>query len=472
MPVLAQRLVAIVGPTASGKTALAIDVARRLRSEIVSVDSRQVYRGLDLGTGKDKELYAQGGSPVASHLLDVVEPGEVYSLFRYQQAVYDTVGLWRDTFGPWHPLIFCGGTGLYLEAVLRHYAMANVPEDPDFREAQMQRDKESLWTELQALDPEWAARTDASSKKRLVRSLEVARQRRLGPVPLSTAPEWTFSPLIFVVQMPREALKKRIAERLQSRLDQGLLAEVQALMSQGLDLSRLQQLGLEYREIGEYLAGYRNLAEMQNRLQEAIAEMAKRQVTWFRGLERRGLVAHFMPEGADAAYVLSQVQQAWPDVHARFAPMQTTKASFALAVLQDPQGRVLLLRRSLQDSFGPGLWGLPGGHLQPGESPEAALDRELREELGEAIQFSREPCLPAFRDSLYGGIYEVHLAKRSYLGGDLQLNAEHSEYAWVTPETYAGYDVVPGVDEDLAYLQVWPLRHLNPERLPAHLKVL
>lgn len=471
MSLLAQRLIAIVGPTASGKTAMAVDVARRLRSEIVSVDSRQVYRGLDLGTGKDKELYVQGGDTVAAHLLDVVEPSEVYSLFHYQQAVYESVGQWRNRFGPWHPLIFCGGTGLYLEAVLRHYAMANVPEDPDFREAQMQRDKEVLWAELQALDPEWAARTDASSKKRLVRSLEVARQRRLGPVPLSEAPAWSFAPLIFVVQIPREALKRRIAERLQSRLDRGLIAEVQGLMAQGLDLSRLQQLGLEYREIGEYLAGYRNLADMQNRLQEAIAEMAKRQATWFRGLERRGLAAHFLPEGADAQYVMDRVQQFWPDVGARFSPAHVPKARFALAVLQDEQNRVLLLRRSPQDSFAPGLWGLPGGHLLPGESPEAALDRELREELGEEVQFSREPCLPAFRDSLYGGIYEVHLAKRRFLGGDLHLNDEHVEYAWVTPEAYPGYDVVPGVDEDLAYLQALPLRYLNAKRLPEHLKV-
>lgn len=472
---LPQRVIVIAGPTASGKSALAADLARRLHCPILSADSRQVYRGLDLGTGKDLYLYAAkpGNDAVSVRLIDVAEPGEVYSLFRYQQQAYAELRAWHQKAGAVHPIIICGGSGLYIEAVLRKYAMANVPEDEELRLQLMSRPVEDLIHELKTLDAEWAERTDCSSKKRVVRALEVAYARQRGPVALSHAPGFAFDILIFTVGYDSKTLRDSIATRLRERLQSGLIAEVQGLLDQGLSLARLQQLGLEYREVGEYCAGMRDYETMVRRLQGCIEDFAKRQATWFRGMPKRGLPTLDLPSDAESRldFLQAQIEARWPDVKERFLEPAPVHKRFAMAILSDPQGRILLLRRSLRQNFAPGLWGLPGGHIQAGEAPDHAIRRELREELGENIEtaIALEPGLYPVRDTVYGGHFEVHLFRGAWQGGPIVLNNEHSEYAWVSPENYAGYEVAAGVDEDLAYVQVWPLRFLNPKRLPPHL---
>jgi|GEM_PF-157182 len=467
MPVLAQRIVAIAGPTASGKTERAVKLAQKTAGEIFSVDSRQVYRGLDLGSGKDIHLYGQA---IPCHLIDLVAPADPFSLYQYQQCAYERLEDWRSRRGPWHPAILCGGSGLYLEAVLKKYRIANVPEDKGLREALQARDKETLWRELQTLDPEWSGRTDASSKKRIIRALEVAYSRREGTLILSPVPAWPLDALVVVVQTEKKSLHRRIAERLQTRLDRGLIEEVSGLLREGLPLARLQQLGLEYREVGEYLAGHRSRDEMAERLRKAIGDFAKRQETWFRGLPKRGIPTLPMPEDADEEWLFHAMITRWPDLETRFFSKREPTSRFALAAVLDRDNQILLVKRSDDDTFAPGQWGLPGGHLQAGETPMQALTREIGEELGKHFSFEIGNVLPPVRDSLYGGRYEIHLARLHYRGGKVVLNDEHSRYAWVSPQEYRDYAVVPGVDEDLAYLQIWEDYPFASGNLPNFLK--
>jgi tRNA dimethylallyltransferase len=464
-----QRLLAIVGPTASGKSALAVELARSLHSEILSVDSRQVYRGLDLGTGKDRHLYGEGPNAVPVHLVDVVAPDAVFNLFDYQKAAFETLESWRQRRGAWHPLILCGGSGLYLEAILRRFEIANIPENAALREHWMQFSKEELWKELCSTDPEWAKRTDGSSKKRIVRALEIAHYRHKGAVALSSLPDYDFDALVLVVEPPPEVLKQRIQDRLHQRLEAGLIAEVQSCREQGMALERLQMLGLEYREVGEYLAGLRDAPSMQKQLQERIEQFAKRQGTWFRGMSKRGLQVRVLPwsdnpqTAKDA--VFREIETVWPDLMWRFDPNWTWRKELAIAAIRNESGQLLLLQRSHQETWGAGQWGLPGGHLSPEEQPADAMKREIREELGEDFEVQWEMALPPVRDTFYSGHLRVHLFRGLALNSTIRLNEEHDAWAWVSPSDYPAYPVVTGVDEDLAYLQFWPIKNLNQHNL-------
>lgn len=298
--------IVVAGPTASGKTALAAGIAHRLKSHVFSMDSRQVYRGLDLGTGKDLDIYARFMPPVRHHLIDIVEPTEVYSLFRFQMDAYIALDEFMGEQGPDVPPVLAGGTGLYLEAVLRRYAIAEVPENPDLRAELMERDVEVLREELRTLNPALHSRTDLTSKKRVVRALEIALTPR-GAIPPSRLPDWELNPLLFVIRIERAALRARIAERLQTRLDAGLVDEVRGLRAAGLSWERLALLGMEYRAVAAHLRGETTLGEMTGRLLHEIHLLAKRQETYFRGMERRGLRVHwvgpeFTPEDAVSRY--------------------------------------------------------------------------------------------------------------------------------------------------------------------------
>ncbi|MEJ2581366.1 MAG: tRNA (adenosine(37)-N6)-dimethylallyltransferase MiaA [Acidobacteriota bacterium] len=281
----------IVGPTASGKTRLGIEIAHRLGSEIVSADSRQVYRGLDIGTGKDLHDYASVSPPVPYHLIDIADPEEVYTLFRYQQDCYGVLRMMasREPFaGKAVPAVMVGGSGLYVEAVVRGYRLADVPKNTKLRTQLEKRNRDDLVAELRRKSPELAEETDLSSKRRVIRSLEVAEFAESAPVRYGEPPGVDLRFSIYGVRVEKDELRRRIGERLRSRLEEGMVEEVQGLLDRGISLSRLEELGLEYREIGAYLSGQKTRVRMIADLEAAIGRFAKRQLTWFRGMERRG----------------------------------------------------------------------------------------------------------------------------------------------------------------------------------------
>jgi tRNA dimethylallyltransferase len=301
------RLLVIAGPTATGKTALAAELAHRLGTDVVSADSRQVYRGLDLGTGKDLEEYRKFDPPVRHHLIDIAEPEAIYSLFQYQDDCYRVIeaaaARARAGSGP-DALVVAGGTGMYLEAVLRRYRIANVPDNPELRAGLAGRGREDLESELRAKDPELAGRTDVSSRKRIMRALEVWQAGRHGRVDYSREPETDFTFSVFATGMERSALRARIDARLEERLRAGMVEEVKGLLDRGVPQERLRLLGMEYREIGEYLAGLRTHGEMVASLRHEIHLLAKRQETYFRGMERRGVPMTWLTPGQGAEAVL------------------------------------------------------------------------------------------------------------------------------------------------------------------------
>jgi tRNA dimethylallyltransferase len=288
MPV---RLLVIAGPNASGKTRLGVDVAHGLGSEIISADSRQTYRGLDIGSGKDLDEYREVTPPVPYHLIDVADPREVYSVFHYQRDCYRL--LKEKERGPMFaagvPLLMVGGTGLFIEAVLRGFRIPNVPEDEALRRRLMRRHHEDLVAELRGLDEQLFRRTDCSSKKRVVRALEIADHARHHPVRCSPPPPVQIDYAVFAIDIPPEELRRRIDVRLETRLEQGMIAEVEGLLAVGIPEARMAQLGLEYREVTAYLAGRKTRQEMTDDLRRGIHQFAKRQRTWFRGLARRGV---------------------------------------------------------------------------------------------------------------------------------------------------------------------------------------
>ncbi len=296
--------IVIAGPTATGKTALGVELAHSLESEIFSMDSRQVYKGLDLGTGKDLEEYRRVHPAIPHHLIDIVEPAEVYSLFRFQQDCYGALEDFRRRRGTDAPPILVGGTGLYLEAVLKKYDIAQVPEDAALRGELTTRDLEELKAELRERSPDLHARTDLSNKRRVVRALEIALRAPGEEIPRGGVPEWDFKPLVFVTQWDRPLLRRRIEDRLRARLDAGLVEEVRNLRERGLSRDRLENLGMEYRQVAAHVEGEKTLEEMFADLLHEIHLLAKRQDTYFRGLERRGLQTRFIGPETTAAELL------------------------------------------------------------------------------------------------------------------------------------------------------------------------
>jgi tRNA dimethylallyltransferase len=297
------EVLTIVGPTASGKTRLAVEVAHRLHSEIISADSRQVYRGLDIGTGKDLGEYASVTPPVPVHLIDVSDPNEVYSLFQYQQDCYRVLRKMeqRAPFSDGEtPVLLVGGSGLYIEAVVRDFRIADVPANSELRQRLRDRDHEELSAQLKQRWPDLAVETDMSSRRRVVRALEIAEHRETHPARFGAAPGLDLRFLVYGIDVPRAELRRRIGRRLRTRIEEGMVEEVEALLDRGLSPRRLDDLGLEYREISAYLLGEKTWDRMISDLETAIGRFAKRQQTWFRGMERRGVPMRWIgPHGAD-----------------------------------------------------------------------------------------------------------------------------------------------------------------------------
>lgn len=282
----------VCGPTASGKTALGVELALDLGGEILSADSRQIYRGMDIGTGKDLAAYETPRGKVPYHLIDIAEPGEVYSVFRYQRDFYRA---FEEVSSRGRLPVVVGGTGLYIEAALRKFPVPDVPADEEFRAAMMRRELPELVAELQARDPELAKKTVLNCKRRVVRALEIARWAEASGLPPTNETQLQFRPLVLLVRWPPEELRARIRKRLLARLEAGLIDEVRRLLASGIPEERYRLFGMEYRHAARYLRGEVSRERMVEELLSDIWYLARRQETYFRGMQKRGLEAHEVP---------------------------------------------------------------------------------------------------------------------------------------------------------------------------------
>lgn len=281
----------ILGPTASGKTALAVALARLLDGEVISADSRQVYRGLDIGTGKDLHEFIVGGPPVRHHLIDIVEPGEEYNVFQFQR---DFHAAFADIRSRGRLPITAGGTGMYLDAALSKTLMVPVPHNPALRAEMEPLSTELLAEKLQMLKPDLHNTTDLLDRDRTLRAIEIAvylQDAKEEPAPPT-------HPLVLGVAWDRKTLRQRIASRLKARLEEGLIEEVEDLIATGCSWERLEQLGLEYRNVSLFLRGkIKNRNDLYQKLSGEISQFAKRQDTWFRRMERNGVEIHWIERG-------------------------------------------------------------------------------------------------------------------------------------------------------------------------------
>jgi len=283
------NLVAIVGPTASGKTQLAAHLAARLNGEVISADSRQVYRGMNIGTGKDLEDYLVDGRQIPYHLIDIVDAGYRFNVFEYQQRFIDA---YNDVKKRNQLPILCGGSGLYIDAVLRGYKLLPVPENFELRGKLDTKTDEELATIL-ASYKKLHNITDLDTRKRTIRAIEI--EDFYSRQPIAPKPFPLIKSLVFGVKYQRATEMRRIKERLVQRLDSGMIDEVRALLDYGLSADELIYYGLEYKYITEFLLGKYTYDEMFERLYIAIRQFAKRQMTWFRGMERKGFTIHWIP---------------------------------------------------------------------------------------------------------------------------------------------------------------------------------
>ncbi len=281
-------LITILGPTASGKTPLAAHLADKLNTEIISGDSRQIYRRMDLGTGKDLVDYVVEGRPVPYHLIDIVEPGYKYNVFEYQR---DFLKAYEDITSRGKMPILCGGTGMYIESVLKGYRLLPVPENPELRASLEGKTLEELTRILEGYKKLHNS-TDVDTAKRAIRAIEIEEYYKQQPPEYREFP--TLNSLIVGVDIDRELRREKITRRLKQRLEEGMVEEVRGLLAEGIPAENLIYYGLEYKFLTQYAIGELTFDEMFNQLETAIHQFAKRQMTWFRGMERRGFTIHWL----------------------------------------------------------------------------------------------------------------------------------------------------------------------------------
>ena len=281
-------LITILGPTASGKTPLAATLADRLSTEIISGDSRQVYRRMDLGTGKDLADYNIEGRPVPYHLIDIVEPGYKYNVFEYQR---DFLKAYEEIVAKGKLPVLCGGTGMYIESVLKGYRLLPVPENPELRASLEGKSLEELTRILEGYKKLHNS-TDVDTAKRAIRAIEIEEYYKQQPPEYREFP--SLKSLIIGVDIDRELRREKITRRLKQRLDEGMVDEVRGLLNEGVLAENLIYYGLEYKFLTQYAIGELTFEEMFHQLETAIHQFAKRQMTWFRGMERRGFTIHWL----------------------------------------------------------------------------------------------------------------------------------------------------------------------------------
>jgi len=288
-----KELITILGPTACGKTGLAVALADRIGAEIVSADSRQVYCGMDIGTGKDLGEYHLEGRSVPYHLIDIVPAGTRYNLFQYQA---DFLKAYNDIRTRGRQVVLCGGSGLYIESVLKGYRLIPVPENPELRERLGGKTLSEL-TEILKGYKTLHNTTDVDTVKRAIRAIEIEECYRNTPVEEKTFPH--IESLTVGIDISRELRRERITQRLEARLEEGMTDEVKSLLDSGIAPEDLIYYGLEYKYVTLYLTGQMSYAVMKKELEVAIHQFAKRQMTWFRGMERRGIRIEWIPFGWD-----------------------------------------------------------------------------------------------------------------------------------------------------------------------------
>ena len=281
-------LITITGPTASGKTSLAVAVARVLKGEIISADSRQVFRGMDIGTGKDLSDYSSPSGSVPYHLIDICDAGDEYNLYRFQN---DFIAAFNSILSRQAQPILCGGTGMYIDSVLRSFPLSNAPVDPAFRRSVEHCSDDVLVARL-ATFVKLHNHTDTESRDRLVRALEIQEYNHHHPSDCVVFPPMRH--LTFAISFPRPMLVDRIEARLRQRLDDGMVDEVARLLQQGVPAQRLERYGLEYRHITRYLNGVCSYQAMFDNLFADIRHFSKRQMTYIRHIERNGVPIHWI----------------------------------------------------------------------------------------------------------------------------------------------------------------------------------
>lgn len=288
-----QKMITILGPTASGKTSLAAALAARIDAEIISADSRQVYRGMTIGTGKDLDDYRQGDRLIPYHLIDICEPGTKYNLFQYQQ---DFHLIYNNIVARGVRPILCGGTGLYIESVLKGYALSPVPQNQALRDELADKSLAELTEMLEDLKHRNHSvmhnRTDVDTAQRAIRAIEIETYNLEHPTDNRTLPP--IDSVIIGVDINREERRRKITQRLKQRLEEGMVDEIRQLLDRGIAPEDLIYYGLEYKFVTEYVIGKTSYEEMFRQLEIAIHQFAKRQMTWFRGMERRGFTIHWI----------------------------------------------------------------------------------------------------------------------------------------------------------------------------------
>ncbi len=298
---MSQPLFVLVGPTASGKTRLGVALARRVGGEIVSADSRQVYRGMDIGTGKDLSEYTTDGQAIPYHLIDIVDAGADYNLNEYQR---DFGQVMADLQARQRTPVLVGGSGLYVEAVLKNHGYTAVPVDESLRAELDQLSDAELWIRFVQTPSAYTSLADTSTRKRAIRAIEISTFLQKNPdFQIDTSERHSFTPSLFGIDIPVELRRTRISQRLRTRLQTGLIAEVERLLTQGVPADKLIFYGLEYKFVVQYLTGSLDYATMTTRLETAIHQFAKRQMTYFRKMERDGLPIHWL-DGTQPADVL------------------------------------------------------------------------------------------------------------------------------------------------------------------------
>lgn len=303
----------VLGPTAVGKTAIGVALARAFNGEIISADSRQTYRHLDIGSGKDLAEYSEGGEAVPYHLIDITELPAEYNVYNYQQDFYK---VFKDIIARGKLPVVVGGTGMYIDAIVRDYQLVILPENKKLHEELEATPLEVLADRLMKLQPDLHTKCDLLEKDRVIKALEIIEAKKQG-VESTSVQRPEIKPLIIGTTLPRPQLWENISIRLRERLDGGMLEEVQSIHESGISWERLEKLGLEYRFCSEFLQGkIASKEELYQSLFIAIRQFAKRQETWFRMMEKKGVEINWLKPGNKEERIkeASQIIQCHPEL--------------------------------------------------------------------------------------------------------------------------------------------------------------